>query len=280
MGGATQAANLSTLVSRVCSFLKVLGFPATHAGVRQYMAGGGGAGGVERLVDFAFFPDKNTLLDLACRPCVRACTATTVALLSPRLTAAARNKAVALARQITREVDAYMRRAYGQSLPRYVYNLAKSRGGRVARLGLTISGPVYNVLGMAKPTREKMQRFILQLVVGQLKAHIPRLLALQAPPRLRPAAEKLLRGVSLEYDMEALQRAVFQQHRKEVRAFLYGRGEDMAPLVATAVHHVIEANNLLAPALRLPSVACSMCSSAAVGCHRAVRNAVRVAHAN
>lgn len=264
------------MISNLCKFLQVLGFHSTNAGLKRFFQGGGsgGKGIAEWLTDFFFFPDKHVFRAIACRPCVQVCKTTTLPLLSLQLTAAARDKAVSLAKKITRDVDAYMRRTHGESLVTYVLRLAKTKGGLWARIGLRVSGPAYNLLNLTKVTRRKTRKLIMHLVIVQLEAHLPTVLAMQAPPVLQTSTEKLLRKVSLDYDMEGLQRKVFEQHRKELRAFLYGKSEDMAPLVATAVHHVIEANNLLAPSIRLPSVACSICSSTAVGCQEVVRRAM------
>lgn len=172
----------ASILSAVCDFLKLLGFSATQAGVRRFLqgvgggGGGGGGGAVEGLVEFAFFPDGRSLTAAACRPCARVCAATTVAVVSPRLTAALRNQAVALAKKITREVDDYMRRTHGQPLTVYVYRLAKAKGGTLARLGLSVSGPAFNAAELTGPTRRRVRAFILRLVVAQLEAHLPTVL--------------------------------------------------------------------------------------------------------
>ena len=243
--------------------MTALGFVTSKQGVTHFFetfGGGGGFGGnmgdlAAKLVEYIFFPTEGSFA-MNCLPCIRACEHAVNKLrfkVDPM-------KAARACGSVVETVDSILAKHGYPSITQlihrglvgYVNSKLQAKGVKLLRLrwllptSAMLSGPSTRVVRLA------ILKYVFRNYVDY---YLP---------------------VHNAYDLKFLERKLFNDHKREVIAFLKDRRGDISPIVRMLVHHLVEFNNMH---MQVPNAVCGICQSKAMSCIRKTALALSLAAA-
>lgn len=249
----TALTDSSLLLGKVSAALTALGFIASKEGVAHFfttLGGGGGGGGfggnagdlAAKLAEYIFFPTEGSLA-MNCLPCVRACEH----VVNRFRVKVNPGRAARAAESVVKTMDSILAKHSYPSITQLIhrglvgYVNGKLRDGGVKLVRLRWILPTSAVL-TGSSTRVIRLAILKYVFRNYVDYYLP---------------------VQNAYNLKFLERKLFNDHKKEVIAFLKDRRGDISPIVRVLVHHLVEFNDAH---VKIPNAVCGLCHSKAMSC--------------